>query len=168
MERLGHSNLRQFLVEHRAANGDGISRRREMFNPCAASQPDGGHDGTGRAADRGRSAGIRWLAGRGEELLRGCQTWRRVSQAGRTQSGRVAGGVPLQFTLHALCSGPDDGRPGRRGRGTLGPRLGGPERGEPYPPSLDFDPPLRGNLARRCRPPSLRPMRSCPFESTSR
>src|SRR5204862_305612 len=37
LERLGHSNLRQFLVEHRASNRHRISRRRKMFDPCAAS-----------------------------------------------------------------------------------------------------------------------------------
>src|SRR5436190_4381683 len=41
LERLGHSNLRQFLVEHRASNCHRISRRGKMFDPCAASQPDG-------------------------------------------------------------------------------------------------------------------------------
>ena len=41
LERLGHSNLRQFLVEHRASNRHRISRGRKMFDPCAASQPDG-------------------------------------------------------------------------------------------------------------------------------
>ena len=44
MERLGHSNLRQFLVEHRASNRHRISRCRKVFDPCAASQPDGYYD----------------------------------------------------------------------------------------------------------------------------
>src|SRR5437773_7228248 len=37
LERLGHSNLRQFLVEHRASNRHRISRRRKVFDPRAAS-----------------------------------------------------------------------------------------------------------------------------------
>src|SRR5436190_5218065 len=41
LERLGHSNLRQFPVEHRASNCHRISRRGKMFDPCAASKPDG-------------------------------------------------------------------------------------------------------------------------------
>src|SRR5262245_45690258 len=41
LERLGHSDLRQFLVEHRASNRHRISRRRKVFDPSAASKPDG-------------------------------------------------------------------------------------------------------------------------------
>ena len=44
LERVGHSNLRKLLVEHCAANRHRISRRRKMFNPGAASKPDGCHD----------------------------------------------------------------------------------------------------------------------------
>ena len=44
LERMGHSDLRQFLVEHRASNRHRISRRRKVFDPCAASQPDGYYD----------------------------------------------------------------------------------------------------------------------------
>ena len=37
LERMGHSDLRKFLVEHRVANGDGISRRNESADARGAS-----------------------------------------------------------------------------------------------------------------------------------
>ena len=43
VERVGHSNLRKFLVEHSTSNRHGIPRRRKMFDPCSASQPFGHH-----------------------------------------------------------------------------------------------------------------------------
>ena len=44
LERMGHTDLRKFLVEHRAANGDGISRRNESAHPRGASLSVRHHD----------------------------------------------------------------------------------------------------------------------------
>ncbi len=44
LERMGHPDLRKFLVEHHAPNRDRISRRSEMFDPRRASLPLRSHD----------------------------------------------------------------------------------------------------------------------------
>src|SRR5437773_5681331 len=44
VERMGHSNLREFLVEHRAPNRHRISRRGEMLNAGSASRHTGHND----------------------------------------------------------------------------------------------------------------------------